>query len=160
MKKLPNPKICLLLDKIININPTPTNYQNYDKQTFLDSMPNLSVDSPHGTNSNFLGINNESNVYLAAAAKLLGAKLITNSVIYPAKGLMGWHTNSDVEGTRVYYTKTDGEAIFSYVKDGVRYNDYDNIGVWTCRHFVISKDKPLWHAIWTEKQRYAFGFML
>jgi len=160
MKRLPNPKVCLLLDKIISINPNPTNCQNYDKQTFLDTMPNLSVDQAHGSNSNFLGVTNESNIYLASASKLLGARCITNAAIYPTKGLMGWHTNSDVEGIRIYYTKTYGEAIFSYIKDGIRHDDYDNIGAWTCRHFLISKDEPLWHTIWTEKHRYAFGFML
>lgn len=160
MKRPPNPKICLLLDKVISINPIPTNYQNYNKQFFLNTMPNLSVDSPHGINSNFAGISAESNIYVSAAAKLLGAKLLTNAVIYPANGLMGWHTNSDSEGIRVYYTKTAGEAIFSYIKDGIRYNDYDEVGTWTCRHFLISKNKPLWHSIWTEKHRYAFGFML
>lgn len=160
MKITPNTKICTLLDYIIKTGPISTYVDSYTKEDFLLDEPDFSSDKAHGINNHFTQVCMPSNVYISAAAKLLGAKLITNSVIYPEKGYMGWHTNSDLEGTRIYYTKTDGEAIFSYYKDGVRYNDYDNIGSWTCREFKVSKTDLLWHAIWTEKPRYAFGFLV
>jgi hypothetical protein len=159
MKILPNPKVCLLLDKLIS-DAKPANYNDYSKADFLASMPYTNTDTHHGANHGFLNICALSNKYLQAAKTILGAKQITNTAIYPCNSIMGWHTNSDLPGTRIYYTKTDGEAIFSYIRDGVRIDDYDTVGAWTCRQFELSSEALLWHSIWTEKHRYAFGFLL
>jgi hypothetical protein len=148
----------MLLDKIIADYKTHPKANSYTKLDFLNNNPILNRDIPKSIVHNVKIICEPSNIYLSAAGKLLNAKRSTNAIIYPGMSCMDWHTNSDVEGTRVYYTKTTGEAIFSYIKDGVRYNDYDNIGEWTCRSFKIEKENTTWHAVWTEHHRYAFGF--
>lgn len=102
-------------------------------------------------------ITTEPDKYISAAGHLLGATQCTNAIIYPAMSIMAWHTNVDMPGIRTYYTYTEGRAIFRYYLDGKYYEDEDDAG-WTARQFVIDPEKPLWHTIWTEKHRYAFGF--
>lgn len=96
---------------------------------------------------------------LIEAAQILGAKSNTNFMAYHPKSMMGWHTNSNLPGKRIYYTFSIKPAIFRYKdpKTGIIINDYDDIG-WTCREFLIDKENPLWHCIWTEGIRFSFGF--
>lgn len=97
---------------------------------------------------------------LNSLAGLLGADENTNLVIYGANSCMGWHTNSDMPGDRVYYTFTMGKAVFRYINsEGNIVDDIDNIG-WTVRRFPVRKHPPLWHTIWTEKLRFSFGFWI
>jgi hypothetical protein len=100
---------------------------------------------------------NKQNKLISAAGHLLGADSCTNAILYPPMSIMSWHTNSDMPGIRTYYTYTEGRAIFRYYLDGKYYEDEDDIG-WTARQFKIDPKAPLWHTIWTEKPRYAFGF--
>jgi hypothetical protein len=97
------------------------------------------------------------NKLISAAGHLLGADQCTNAILYPAMSIMAWHTNADMPGIRTYYTYTEGRAIFRYYLDGEYHEDEDNIG-WTARQFIIDPKAPLWHTVWTEKPRYAFGF--
>jgi hypothetical protein len=91
-------------------------------------------------------------------AELVGANENTNLIVYGANSCMGWHTNSDMPGDRIYYTFTLGKAIFRYVnQNGQIIDDIDNSG-WTVRKFPVQKDPLLWHTIWTEKIRFSFGF--
>lgn len=75
--------------------------------------------------------------------------------LYPPRGYMGWHTNSDVPGTRVYlaYAPKGGISSFKWVdrwsSDTPKViTDYDETG-WTARMFYPS-DVPaeyLWHCV-------------
>lgn len=103
-----------------------------------------------------------SNKYISElqrAAILLEANKCTNAIVYRAGGIMDWHTNSNVVGTRMYYTFTMDDGYFRYInpKTGEEFLDKDNIG-WTAREFKIEKESPLWHCIWTRKIRFSFGF--
>lgn len=95
---------------------------------------------------------------IQAAQDIIGADNCSNCIIYQANSAMGWHTNSDNPGTRIYYTYTLGNAIFRFKdhSDNI-VDDYDNYG-WTARSFHIDSTKPLWHTIWTDQIRFSFGF--
>lgn len=90
---------------------------------------------------------------------LLGVKKYTNAMVYRPGGIMGWHTNSNSTGTRIYYTFTAGDAYFRYVDNNTKDKilSKDNIG-WTVREFKITQKDPLWHCVWSEKLRFSFGF--
>ena len=83
----------------------------------------------------------------------------TGYFMYPVTGYMGWHTNSDTVGKRVYVTYVDktGCSGFKYRCDGDVVDSVDSEKI-TIREFNIEKDKPLWHAVYSECNRYSFGF--
>ena len=92
---------------------------------------------------------------------ILGAKEVTNALVYSPLSAMAWHTNSNIEGTRLYYTFSLSNSVFKW-KDpntGQIHEDWDERG-WTARQFTISKENPLWHCIWTEGRRFSFGYNL
>jgi hypothetical protein len=127
----------------------------YDKQVPSQDITNTITDTDNG----FRIIYPKDGIKLVVCAKLIGARRCTNAVLYPEMSIMDWHTNSNDVGTRIYYTLTEGEAIFRYIDfDGIEKEDHDNVGMWTVRSFPISDKNLLWHTIWTEKKRYAFGF--
>jgi hypothetical protein len=97
---------------------------------------------------------------LQKATELLGADKCTNAFIYPPNTILDWHTNSNDPGTRTYYTYSIKQSIFKYIDldTGATVLDEDLIGQWTCRSFLITAEKPLWHAVWSEGVRFAFGF--
>ena len=84
----------------------------------------------------------------------------TNAIAYHPLSFMRWHTNSNAEGFRHYYTYTEGKSIFRWkdFNSGKMFTEVDDQG-WTYRTFMISSKKPLWHTIWTEKTRLSFGFI-
>jgi len=97
---------------------------------------------------------------LIQARNILKADSVVNAFAYSPMSGMYWHTNSDMIGTRVYYTFTMDRAVFKY-KDpdtGQIHEDWDNIG-WTAREFEITEDKPFWHSVWTSGRRFSFGFI-
>ena len=164
MKSHPRHDICLLLSKVI------LDYQAKGKQTFSTRIWSwedfinqpLPTEDVQKVGGDFKAVANQSNKYVRAAIKLLGAEQSTNAVLYTPQSVMDWHTNSDLVGKRIYYSYTKGNAAFMYINNqGERVIDYDNMGDWTCREFDIKgADNPLWHTIWTEKERYAFGFLV
>lgn len=96
--------------------------------------------------------------------QLMGASdcdVCTNTFIYEPNEVMGWHTNSDSVGVRVYYTYTyNGESVFRYrdPDTGEIIDSWDIPNVWMRREFVVSKEKPLWHTIATTGWRISYGF--
>lgn len=86
---------------------------------------------------------------------------------YPHTGYMGWHTNSDVPGTRIYiaYSEEQNGSYFKYVdrtEDTPRIvTDWDNKG-WTVRMFQPSANPKeyLWHCVGApHSARMSFGFL-
>jgi len=84
--------------------------------------------------------------------------------LYPNTGYMGWHTNSNEPGKRLYitYVDKDKKSFFRY-KDPVSrkiITDYDDLG-FTFREFTVC-DKPpyLWHCVGSMCNRYSFGFTI
>ncbi len=81
---------------------------------------------------------------------------------YPPGGYMGWHTNSQVPGWRLYVTRTDtpDQSFFRYCdpENGEIQTSMDS--EWNSRLFRISADEPFWHAVYSETNRFSFGFMI
>jgi hypothetical protein len=81
---------------------------------------------------------------------------------YPPGSCMGWHTNSEVPGWRVYinYAEEEGKSFF-------RYRDPEKSEVitlldkeWNIRLFKITKDHPFWHAVYSDTNRFSIGYMI
>lgn len=161
MKLPPHPDVLLLLNKIIHDHKAKKkkcestkiwNWEDFIKQP----LPEQNIVK---ITSDYYPVADYNNRYLRAAVQLVGAETSSNAILYRPQSVMGWHTNSDMIGQRIYYTYTEGSAAFMYLnQEGEKIIDYDNVG-WTCRSFDIKgPDDPLWHTIWTEKERYSFGF--
>jgi hypothetical protein len=83
---------------------------------------------------------------------------------YPKTGYMGWHTNSDSPGCRLYITYADvrGESFFRYkdIESGEVITDYDDVGL-TFREFTVYEKPPyLWHSVGSNCNRFSFGFII
>jgi hypothetical protein len=81
---------------------------------------------------------------------------------YPPGSYMGWHTNSRVPGWRIYvnYTEQEGQSFFRYRNPDtggiVTLNDRE----WNIRVFRITRNKPLWHAVRSDTNRFSMGYMV
>ena len=81
---------------------------------------------------------------------------------YPNEGYMGWHSNWNNTGKRLYitYASEDKKSFFRYLKDGEIVTSYDNKGI-TIREFDIPKPPDyFWHCVGSECDRYSFGFKI
>ena len=81
---------------------------------------------------------------------------------YPPGSYMGWHTNSKVPGWRIYvnYAEQEGKSFFRYRDPDTRKIVTLNDKHWNIRIFRISRDKPLWHAIYSDTHRFSMGYMV
>lgn len=81
---------------------------------------------------------------------------------YPPGSYMGWHTNSRVPGWRIYvnYAEQEGMSFFRYrdpvTGEIVTLNDRH----WNIRIFKISRERPLWHAVYSDTHRFSMGYMV
>jgi len=130
----------------------------YTKVDFLNSTPpteNIETDNQRGVFFNIPRHFIEQEI--VAVENLIGGEC-TNHIVYPPMSIMKWHTNSNNPGLRTYYTYGVKESIFRYIdKNGNIIDDYDNKG-WTVRRFKVDQENLLWHTIWSEGTRFAFGF--
>ena len=134
----------------------PTTYEEFSQW----KIPHKNLPVPPSADTISLPDGGDA-VPLQTAKNLLGASRVTNACVYSPMGGMFWHTNSNFEGTRLYYTFGLDRSVFKY-KDphtGEEHESWDAVG-WTCRTFDIPEDKPLWHSVWTSGRRFSFGFML
>jgi hypothetical protein len=81
---------------------------------------------------------------------------------YPPGGYMGWHTNSAHPGWRLYITHAEepGRSFFRYQdpESGEIVTRMDE--AWDFRIFRIDPARPLWHAVYSETNRFSFGFIV
>jgi hypothetical protein len=152
-----NDNVIKILSSIINNSNTQDIDSGLTKEDFLNQkLPTVNIDKEE--DNHFVSIINSKDIKLSACAKLLNCVECTNAIMYYSNSFMKWHTNSDNPGKRIYYTYTVGESCFRYIdKNGNDIIDYDNVG-WTAREFRVPEQGYLWHTIWTNKKRYAFGF--
>lgn len=158
----PNDTVIGLLSTLIKNRKSfitlPTDYPKHSLEHFLKiKKPIDNVQSSVNTPGvMFAPFDSEE---LQSCMKVLNASSCTNAFVYAPKSIMSWHTNSNLKGYRTYYTYTLGTAVFRYVDPitGAVENSFDNAG-WTVRRFKIDEENLLWHTIWTEKMRFAFGF--
>lgn len=90
----------------------------------------------------------------------------TGNFLYPKGGYMGWHTNGNMPGSRVYlaYSPEDNGSYFKYVdrSNNTIVTDWDYKG-WTVRKFEVSQipSKYLWHCVGAPNApRISFGYWL
>ena len=81
---------------------------------------------------------------------------------YPPGAYMAWHTNSGAPGWRMYISHAEqpGKSFF-------RYRDADTNEIitsmddeWNVRIFEIRSGKLLWHAVYSETNRFSLGYMI
>lgn len=158
MKQELDKSVVTLLTSVIKSHISNISDKNVTLEEFRSSeIPTDNIIS-FTTENEYDLVCNRGDVRIQAAKKLLGATRSTNAIMYPPLSQMKWHTNSDIIGKRIYYTYTEGKAVFRYLDvDGVVKEDWDNAG-WTARSFIIEPNRLFWHSVWTEKSRYAFGF--
>lgn len=81
---------------------------------------------------------------------------------YPPGSYMGWHTNSRFPGWRLYvtYCAEPGKSFFRY-RDPLSGEVVTSMDTGLdFRLFEVSKERHLWHAIYSETDRYSFGYMV
>lgn len=81
---------------------------------------------------------------------------------YPSNGYMGWHTNANVQGFRLYcsHTPVAGQSYFRYLDPvtGEIETSWDSAG-WNFRCFRTDLE-PLWHCVYSQTDRISFGYGL
>lgn len=79
---------------------------------------------------------------------------------YPPAGYMGWHTNARRPGWRFYVTYADEpERSFFRYRDPVSGRVVTSVdGHWTFRLFRVDRQRPLWHAVYSDTHRFSFGY--
>ncbi len=126
----------------------------------------------YGNNSKNLFKNNLDEVglkhWIDGIIKVLSKKYqpitIRGNFYYPPTGYMGWHTNADTPGERIYITwaSEDKKSFFRYYDNEKNeiVTDYDDKGL-TIRQFTIPESAPhFWHCVGSECDRFSFGFMV
>ena len=81
---------------------------------------------------------------------------------YPQGGYMGWHTNSGAPGWRIYITHAmkAGKSFFRYrdPETGQVITSMDD--EWNVRVFRIDPVVPLWHAVYSDTDRFSLGYIV
>jgi hypothetical protein len=81
---------------------------------------------------------------------------------YPPGSYMGWHTNSNAPGWRMYVTHCDepGKSFFRYrnPRSHEIVTSYDRR--WTVRLFKVAADDLMWHTVYSDTNRYSFGYRI
>lgn len=81
---------------------------------------------------------------------------------YPPGGYMGWHTNNGAPGWRIYLTHSaePGKSFFRYrlPADGRIVTSTDQS--WDIRLFRIDPQRPLWHAVHSQTDRFSLGYVV
>ena len=81
---------------------------------------------------------------------------------YPPRGYMGWHTNANVQGFRLYcsHAAVSGASYFRFQDPNTKaiITRWDEAG-WNFRCFRTDLE-PLWHCVYSETDRISFGYGL
>jgi len=88
-----------------------------------------------------------------------GTSKISGALYYPPQGFMGWHTNSNYPGTRIYvsYSREANSNSFSYIKDDEVVQSFDRVG-FTVRMFKVTDSQLFWHRVDARSPRFSLGF--
>ena len=81
---------------------------------------------------------------------------------YPEGGYMGWHTNSLNPGWRMYLNVADeaGKSFFRYRDQNTGKIMTSIDAKWNLRIFRLTDSDPLWHSVYSETNRYSFGYQI
>lgn len=82
---------------------------------------------------------------------------------YPPAGYMGWHTNSNSIGYRLYCSHSEEEdsSFFRFLDPITNeiVTSWDKKG-WNFRLFQVIKDVKFWHCVYSETDRVSIGYNL
>lgn len=169
MIKLPvNAKLAFALDKVIaNYTPPgkliggPDDNPKLAEKDLVETMKKGDVTVAPDTHCYFIESYDANTISPFAQALFPNNKLVAASgrFHYPPKGFMGWHTNSNMLGWRVYATRSEesGKSFFRYYKNGKTITE-DEIKGWNFRAFEVKKGNLYWHCVYSDTDRYSFGF--
>jgi hypothetical protein len=87
---------------------------------------------------------------------------VSGHLFYPPGAYLGWHTNVRVPGWRAYltYAEEPERSFFRYrdPTDGEVVTSWDT--GWDLRVFWVDPLRPLWHAVYSDTNRFSFGYRL
>lgn len=87
---------------------------------------------------------------------------LSGRIWYPENGYMGWHTNNDNKGHKLYcaFAREDKKSFFRYrhPETGEIITSWDNQG-WNFRIFKV-QENLLWHCVYSETDRFSIGYTL
>ncbi len=136
-----------LLEKLWDIVAwTPRPEVNLPPDRYLELAANLAnrpngSSRPSAASSAFISMNRNQIKGLV--------KNVKGIHYYPPGGGMGWHTNSNNQGWRVYVIRAPGESYFGTLNEEIRdFNGYANI-------FKVSEDS--WHYVRAVDERWSLG---
>lgn len=154
----PDPKVTEILAKIIRNNADFWKTLANEGIT-LEDVKSIPVPTENVERDKSYTHRLEDDGLLKEAIDYLGVTRSTNCMAYGPRSKMDWHTNTNREGLRTYYSFTvkPGRFIYIHPETGQMIVDTDQVG-WTVRQFEIRKDKPLWHCVWADGVRFSFGF--
>lgn len=87
---------------------------------------------------------------------------LSGRIWYPKNGYMGWHTNHNNQGHKLYcaYAREGNKSFFRYrdPKTEEVITSWDKQG-WNFRIFKVEKEL-LWHCVYSETDRFSIGYTL
>lgn len=88
---------------------------------------------------------------------------LSGRIWYPPGGYMGWHTNSNSVGYRLYCSHSEEEdSSFFRFLDPISnevVTSWDKKG-WNFRMFHVTKENSFWHCVYSETDRISIGYNL
>lgn len=161
----PDPEVCKILSKFIVDTKMSWSKQDGGLQKMsMDEWQNFKsigeYDIVRAENCINLQHETMARKKLQPVADMIGASYLTNYNYYPKSNYLTWHTNSDVQGTRTYYSFcSGGYSCFRYIDPETKevIDVVDKKG-WNVNQFIVSKEKPLWHTVYSDTRRFSFGF--
>lgn len=81
---------------------------------------------------------------------------------YPPGAYMGWHTNSGAPGWRIYLTHAaePGASFFRYRDPATGEVITTRDHAWDVRMFRVDAAVPLWHAVYSQTDRFSLGYVV
>jgi hypothetical protein len=87
---------------------------------------------------------------------------VSGRIWYPAGGYMGWHTNNDNRGHKLYcaHSREGNKSFFRYQDPETKeiITSWDKRG-WNFRIFKVAEEL-LWHCVYSETDRISIGYTL
>ena len=83
------------------------------------------------------------------------------AIYYPPESYMGWHTNSNSPGKRVYisWSAESDKNFFRYRTANKTTTVFENSGI-NAREFLITEDPVFWHCVGCSTHRFSMGFLV
>ncbi len=127
-----------------------------------DYKQNQRFDTESGMITEIIGKYLVPKLKVAAGLPAATDLLVSGRVQYRPGGFMGWHTNANMPGLRIYciWSEEAKQNFFRYEDPSTKeiITDWDHRG-WTLRMFRIpATEEHFWHCLYAGSKRLAIGF--